>query len=797
MTPTFNELLPPRRVAAHLRHHPAHTLALNLNLNPFLRRPTRLFAFAIALVLFSILGLVPARAAAVTSSLPAYFTPGLPFTVTLTVAPDAITHVYALEETPPTNWVVSAISHGGAFDAAAGKVKWGPFVDALPRALSYQLAPAAGAAGTNSFSGRAIFDDTLVPVGGIRSTVKFPGTLTRTSPPDYLPGLALPVTLDAAPAADVGAWAVEELVPIGWSVTGISDGGGFDAVNHKVKWGPFFDTDAHALTYLLTSPVTNRTDVTLNALARFDAATLVDTAVLPLRPSRLARSAPATYLPAVPFTVTLTATPAPYVQTFALEEALPDGWVPSDVSAGGVWDATNRKLKWGPFAGSDVVGATFSYGLTPAAGAAQPLPLAATARFDEAEVTSAQSVNRFLLHSENAVVRTLPAEYRPGQPLTVTLAATPIDTGLVYAIEESVPTGWTVAGISHGGVFDTVNRLVKWGPFFDATATSRTLTYQATPPAEEYGAVTFTGTARFDQSALDITGATELPNAPGTVQRGLPGRYLPGVPFSVTLNAIPVPGVVTYAVEEVVPAGWTVSALSDGGAFDARNQKLKWGPFLDRDLRPLTYTVTPPTNALGTNTFTGQALFNGEAAAIGGTNSIALDHAPVAVADALDRPLTAFFRVSVFALLANDTDADSDFLNVTAVGATSVHGGDVELDWPWIYYTPPVGFSGIDAFTYTLNDGFAGTASATVTLTPVLPPGSPALNIVSLSPLPGGVVRVRFTGVPSFVYHVEVSPDAAAWTRVADLTASNLGQFEFEDAAAGSFPVRFYRTVWP
>ena len=759
------------------------------------RRGLGLFRLSLLLLLFA--GIRETRAATVTSSLPAFFTPAVPFTVTLTVTPDATTHVYALEETPPTHWVVSAISHGGAFDAAAGKVKWGPFVDATARVLSYQLTPPAGAAGTNGFSGRAGVDNALVPVAGVRSTVKFPGTLVRTQPAGYLPGSAVPVTLAATPAADVGAWAVEELVPAGWSVTDVSDGGGFDAVNHKVKWGPFFDAAARPLHYRLTPPAGSRADALLSAFARFDAATLVDTAALPLRPSTLVRTAPATYLPGVPFTVSLAATPAGYVQTFAAEEALPAGWEPTNVTGGGVWDVTNHKLKWGPFAGSEVVAATFSYHLTPATGAAQPLALSATARFDGAEVASAQTVTRFLVHTENSVVRSLPAEYRPGQALLVTLAATPIDTGLVYAIEEGVPAGWTVGAISHGGVFDSGNRLVKWGPFFDATATPRTLTYQATPPGDAFGTVPFAGTARFDQSTFAVTGATSLANAPGSVRRILPARYLPGVPFQVTLNAAPVPGVVTYAVEETVPAGWTVSALSDGGAFDARNQKLKWGPFLDRDLRPLTYTVTPPVAAAGTNTFAGQGWFNGEALTISGTNSLGLNHAPVAVADALDRPLTAFFKVSVFALLANDSDADNDFLSLTSVSPQSDHGGEVELDWPWIYYAPPDGFTGIDTFSYTVADGFGGSTTAAVTLMPVLPPDSPGLNIVSLKVLAGGTVRVRFTGVPGFVYHIEVSPDAATWTPVTDRTANNVGQFEFDDTTATSSPVRFYRTLWP
>lgn len=749
------------------------------------------------LLLLLLIGIGKTQSATVTSSLPEFFTPGVPFAVTLTTSPDATTQVYAIEETPPTDWSVSEISHGGTFDNRAGKVKWGPFVDATPRVLSYRLTPPLGAAGTNSFSGQAAVDDALVPVTGVRSTVKFPGTLVRTQSADYLPGSEILVNLAATPASDVKTWALEERVPIDWSATGISDGGSWDAVNHKVKWGPFFESTPRTLNYQLAPPVLSRADVVLSAFARFDAATRVDSASLPLRRSQLVRNAPPAYQPGVPFTVSLMATPASYVQTFALEEAIPIGWEPVNITGGGVWDIMNRKLKWGPFFAPVVAVAAFSYQLTSSFSATQPLTLRAMARFDGAEVDSVQEMTRSLIHPRNTVVRTLPAQYIPGQPVTATITATPIDTGLVYAIEEGVPDGWTIGAISHGGVWDLSNRMVKWGPFFDTSATLRTLSYQATPPSDSFRTVTFVGTARFDQSTLPITGDSTLANAPASVVRTLPERYLPGVPFQVILHAAPVPGVVTYALEEMVPQGWIVSALSDSGEFDVRNQKLKWGPFLDRNLRTVVYTVMAPPTAAGTNTFAGQGWFNAVALTTAGADAIGLDHPPIAVADALDWPLTNSFKFQASSLLANDTDADNDFLSLTAVSQLSTQGGTLTLEWPWITYTPPIGFSGIDTFSYTVADGYGGVAAATVTLSPEKPPASPTLEIIAFDVLTGGSVLLRFKGVPGNVYHLEVSSDMTIWNRVADRTADSAGQFQYEDTEAVSFPNRFYRTVWP
>jgi len=51
---------------------------------------------------------------------------------------------------------------------------------------------------------------------------------------------------------------VEDALPLGWSVSNLSDGGTFDTVTSKVKWGLFFDDSPRALTCSILPP-TNAT----------------------------------------------------------------------------------------------------------------------------------------------------------------------------------------------------------------------------------------------------------------------------------------------------------------------------------------------------------------------------------------------------------------------------------------------------------------------------------------------------------------------------------------------------------
>ena len=41
-----------------------------------------------------------------------------------------------------------------------------------------------------------------------------------------------------------------------------------------------------------------------------------------------------------------------------------------------------------------------------------------------------------------------------------------------------------------------------------------------------------------------------------------------------------------------IPEGWDVTDISDGGAWDGRHRKVKWGPFLEEISRTVTLNVS-------------------------------------------------------------------------------------------------------------------------------------------------------------------------------------------------------------
>ncbi|GAB4183054.1 MAG: hypothetical protein Tsb002_05050 [Wenzhouxiangellaceae bacterium] len=95
---------------------------------------------------------------------------------------------------------------------------------------------------------------------------------------------------------------------------------------------------------------------------------------------------------------------------------------------------------------------------------------------------------------------------------------------------------------------------------------------------------------------------------------------------------------------------------------------------------------------------------------------------------ALDDQFTVDINSSanVFSVLDNDSDGEDDTLTITAT--TSPANGAITVSGSNILYTPNTDFSGLDSFTYTVDDGFGGSASATVTVRVQEPNTQPVAN---------------------------------------------------------------------
>ena len=136
---------------------------------------------------------------------------------------------------------------------------------------------------------------------------------------------------------------------------------------------------------------------------------------------------------------------------------------------------------------------------------------------------------------------------------------------------------------------------------------------------------------------------------------------------------------------------------------------------------------TATVNANGTVTYTPAAGFNGidsfkysvsdsQGAANNGSVDVTVDAPPVALNDSYSTSRNTTLTVAEPGVLKNDTDADGDALMAMAMTGPTHGTLTINADGDFIY-TPDVGYTGLDSFTYFANDGVAASNVATVTIT--------------------------------------------------------------------------------
>lgn len=756
---------------------------------------------------FLLLSLPLHAASRVERVLPPILDAGVTAGVTNVVTPGEEVLVYLVEENIPPGWSLSQVNERGSVDVELGKIKWGPFFDNRGRIFTYKLTPPEKTHGDFALAGQGSFNGDPVPTTGvIRVRVQPPGgpradnSVVSKLPDAYIPGRSITLTNQVRLAEETLVYLVEDQVPPGWTVGLINQGGQFDPIQRKIKWGPYSDRVERELRAELSAPAGVTNEVRFGGVGSFNGVEVPIAGAREVQAviSRVVADAPAQFQASEVITVKLLVTPAPNTTVFLVEEKLLPGWTLQAIGNEGLLDTNRQVIKWGPVFATEAV--TLSYQIkAPENPSNLAVNFSGTGSFDGLEMPIAGRRQSTAIISR--VSREMPEVFLANSTFVVTNHVIPDATVRVYVIEDTVPSGWAIREISDEGSFDATTGKVKWGPFLDGR--NRTLHYVIRPPSTVSKAASFAGVGSFDGRNVSITGQqTTRPASAASlhkISRSMPPAVRAGRFVMVTNEVATGPGVSVQSFEEALPAGWKASQISHEGAFDAANRKVKWGPFLDGQSRVLTYQLTPANDAGGPAQIRGVGSFNGDEVAIGGTSSILTiaNHPPLARDDLFQRLVGQPLKIAVTELLANDNDPDNDPVRLVEVDPASELNGALKLSGGTISYTPPAGADRADSFFYTVEDGYGGRAKGRAQIAVIT--NGPSLNRITLETLPNAVVRLRYVGIPGRKYRLEAteSLDAAGWVTIGSAIASVRGDFEFDDTEAFSHRSRFYRTVSP
>lgn len=324
----------------------------------------------------------------------------------------------------------------------------------------------------------------------------------RTLPAGYWPNVKFVVQVKVGPAPGAIVNALEEFllaypdntqtgsISPNFIVGAISDGGTFDPVHFKIKFGPFFDDLPRTLTYELTPPPGTTNYAVFGGTFSVDGVnvTVSGDTNLNLYPLHPADNAPPidNFININEFTA--------YAAAWRLGSTWPVEPNPIPIAymtrAGTLWKGGEHYAFLGNLSNAPLCWVNTN----------PPAPLLQFPGI----VSGPQPRDA----SKGSALCIMTNHYSGGMLLVSSLNVTPATNVSVYALEDQFPVGLLPTNLSNGGVIDGANHKVKWGPFFDTS--TRALTYQLLLPTNATGVLSFAGTASFDGVGVSIGGVRQV-----------------------------------------------------------------------------------------------------------------------------------------------------------------------------------------------------------------------------------------------------------------------------------------------
>ena len=293
--------------------------------------------------------------------------------------------------------------------------------------------------------------------------------------------------------------------------------------------------------------------------------------------------------------VTLTVEPGTNASCLAVTELLPAGLGATNVSAGGNYLASNNVVVWGPFLGTNT--RTLSYQAVGPPGTYAPR---ATWSVDGVSGSEAVGGNMVVAPTLCCPFPTAPSQeptptLSPASaanlPVSVAMASSDAQAEIHFTTDGSLPT--TSSALYTTPLNVTTRTTLRARAFRAGYLASASAVGDYVPLATTNGLLL----------VRSVTGN---------------GTFLP----AITVAATPPAGLHCYAVTEVVGSGVTPSGLSADAVWNPTDRTIRWGPYLDRQPRALTYHLSGPS---GTYSLAGQGSFDGYPAAAAGATMVTVN----------------------------------------------------------------------------------------------------------------------------------------------------------------------------
>jgi len=481
--------------------------------------------------------------------------------ISVSVTPATDVQSYLLEERLPYGFSPINISDNGNWDTTQYKIKWGPFNDVYPRVFTYQI---SGMDTTYYVEGMASFDGSSQPVEGESSV-----TFNCYVEPD---SVATPVILPQTGTT----------IPVDVSITCATPG---SEIRYTLD-----GSLPYSQSFLLENSLSFSSKTILRArgfksgLLAGKTATAFFPEPLPYSPVQRKPQLNNTCQPQISISIM----PYASVKSYAVQEFLPDGLIPYQINENGKWIAETQTIYWGPFLSNQPRSLTYVvYGNN------GTYTIKGIASFDGAKA----SINETELLVVNCIAGSveMPQIYpQTGTtiPVSITMNCGTPDVDIRYTTDGTTPTIYSQLYTGEPLLIETPTR-------FQAFAFKAGMMHSL--PAGAFFSI-------------------EITSIWGDTTRSIISN--PDCSASVFIAVTPTSSIKSYAVEEVIPHGIMPENIMNEGVWDISTRKLRWGPFLDSNVRTFSYDLL---GSRGSHVLTGLVSFDSNNKTITGDKQALID----------------------------------------------------------------------------------------------------------------------------------------------------------------------------
>lgn len=294
----------------------------------------------------------------------------------------------------------------------------------------------------------------------------------------------------------------------------------------------------------------------------------------------------ATHLPSV----RVDATPSAGLKCFTVEERLPTGLTPYGIGQSGLWNPTNRTIRWGPvLVGRDSI-PSYTYSVSGGSGA-YTLDGGGSLDGVSVETTGEKQVAVDLSTMFTVAIPVISPPPDGTFPVTVTIETATEGAAIRYTLDGSMP--------------------VEDSPLYSGAFTIDTTARVKARGFKAWMLPSAVGEAHYGLEAID--------EDQSSVTRRIfdNGTVAPRIELECSAGE----DVLNHAIEEALPAGLTPSEITGGGTFGAATWTIRWGPFRDRQARVMSYRLAGVEGAHG---LSGAGSFNGFSVPTGGDDRVTI-----------------------------------------------------------------------------------------------------------------------------------------------------------------------------